>query len=137
MRSVDLPQKTRPAIVSGDAELVVAQMSHDPELVTADRAHAVWLVIGGTGRLAAVAVATQIGGADGVVLGEVGATRCHITCVSGIPCSSSRGGPLPPRTPWIDAPAVEMSNSSNRSNMASNPLETQGPSCPVATGGQS
>src|SRR5216683_6907138 len=47
-------------------------MPHDPDLVTADRAHAVGLVIGGTGRLAAVAVPTQIGGDDGVALGEVG-----------------------------------------------------------------
>src|SRR5260221_13485412 len=66
----------RPAIVARDAELVVAQMSHDPELVTADRAHAVRLVIGGTGRLAAIAVATQIGGDDGVALGVAG---CYVT----------------------------------------------------------
>src|SRR5258707_15118073 len=38
-----------------------------------------------------------------------------------MPCRSSRGDPLPPRTPWIDAPSVEMSNSSNPSNMATNP----------------
>src|SRR5258708_20282118 len=62
----------RPAIVSHDAELVVAQMSHDLELVTADRAHAVGFVVGSTGRLGAGAVPTQIGGDDGVALGEVG-----------------------------------------------------------------
>src|SRR5260221_1152596 len=37
-----------------------------------------------------------------------------------MPCRRSRGDPLPPRTPWIDAPSVEMSNSSNPSNMATN-----------------
>jgi hypothetical protein len=47
-------------------------MSHDLDLVTADRAHAVGLVIGGTGRLAAVAVPAQIGGDDGVALGKEG-----------------------------------------------------------------
>lgn len=40
-----------------------------------------------------------------------------------MPCRSSTGGPLPPRRPWIDAPAVAMSNSSNPSNMATNPFE--------------
>src|SRR5258707_13102732 len=38
-----------------------------------------------------------------------------------MPCRSSRGDPLPPRTPWIDAPSVQSSNSSNPSNMPTNP----------------
>lgn len=59
-----------PAIVSHDTEPAVAQMLHDLELVTADRVHAVGLVIGRTGRLAAVAVPTQVGGDDGVALCE-------------------------------------------------------------------
>src|SRR5260221_11951938 len=51
----------RPAIVARDAELVVAQLSHDPELVTADRAHAVRLGIGGAGGRAAVPVPHENG----------------------------------------------------------------------------
>src|SRR3546814_2644882 len=36
----------------------------------------------------------------------LGATRCQLTWVSGLPCSSSSGGPSPPTAALISAPAV-------------------------------
>src|SRR5512140_266729 len=46
-----------------------------------------------------------------------GAILCHITCVSGLPCSSSNGGPLPPWRRWIVAPSTGMSVVVKFSNM--------------------
>src|SRR5579864_1124732 len=41
---------------------------------------------------------------------SAGATRCHITCVCGCPCSSNNGGPLPPcRTRSVTSPMSMLS----------------------------
>src|SRR6266540_6669838 len=45
-----------------------------------------------------------------------GAILCHITCVSGLPCSSSNGGPDPPCRKWMRAPDVSISRTWKRSN---------------------
>src|SRR4051812_18817349 len=37
-----------------------------------------------------------------------GAILCHITCVSGLPCRSSKGGPRPPWRRLMRAPAASI-----------------------------
>ena len=56
------------AVVAAQVELVEAEMAHHVELVFAHAAVGVIAVVGQAARLAAVAVAAQIGGHHGVIL---------------------------------------------------------------------
>ena len=60
----------RAPVMAGDAEPFVPEVLHHLDLVARDLAHRVRRMVFGTGRLAAVAVAAQVGDDDGVPLGQ-------------------------------------------------------------------
>ena len=60
------------AIMADECELLEPELAHDLDLIERHRALGVVGVILAVRRLAAVAVATQVGDDDGVVLGEIG-----------------------------------------------------------------
>jgi hypothetical protein len=62
--------RTSTTIVPGDEEAVEAEMIHHRDLIPRHRPLRVRRVIGGRRRLAAVAVAGEVGGDDGELLGE-------------------------------------------------------------------
>ncbi len=103
MRCVDAAA----AVLADDGEALEAEVPHHLDLVLRHRALRIVRVVGQPLRLAAVAVAAQVGGDDRELLGERAARRrATCTCVSGAPCSSSSGGPLPPLTAWIVTPPL-------------------------------
>jgi hypothetical protein len=89
----------RAPIVPGHPEALEAQLLHDLDLVLGHAPEGIVAVIRQPARLAAVAVAAQVRGDDRELLGQGGATSRQWMCVSGLPCSSSSGGPAPPTTP--------------------------------------
>ena len=69
------------AILADDREPVEAEVLHDVDLVLRHRALRIVRMIGQALRLAAVAVAAQVAGDDGEVLGELRARR-RATCTA-------------------------------------------------------
>src|SRR5712672_2458328 len=94
--------------MSRDVEAVVAERLHHLDLVLRHRPEGIIRAVRLLGRCRAVPVAAQIGGNDMEPLGQ---SRCDRVThgVSGLPCRSNKGGPLPPWRRRICAPLVSMS----------------------------
>ena len=78
-------------------EALVSERAHQRDGVAGHRPLRIRLVIRRRRRLRRLAVATRVRAHDRVALGETArATRCHVVCVRGCPCSSRTASPEPP-----------------------------------------
>ena len=102
------------AVVPRDGEPLEAEMAHDLDLVTGHRPLGIWLMTVRFLEAPALAVAPEVGADDREVLGDRGATTCHITASADGRAGAGRVGRFRRGAREDDRPLLWYSKSSSK-----------------------